>query len=195
MSPSIDETVIVDQKAIVPGPQYVAITMLDDTLEAVMIIKERLAAHGFEAIIFGSGGGPAIKELAQGGLLVGAIEFIACESSSEVVDGLRLYRLVVPVCPDFNSRGRVMDAGHEIARRLNNALGPVVVMVPTEGISRPTVESDTFLKQLMNSLSAKVQLITIEADVNSPRFANRVADEFLRMVGGTPAHRGGATSA
>lgn len=176
-------------------PRYVAITMLDDTSEAAMTIKERLAAHGFEAIIFQSGGGPAIKELANGGLLVGAVEFIACESSPEEVDGLRLPRLVVPVCPDFNTQGRVADAGHDIARSLNDARSPVVVMVPTEGISRPTVEGDAFLKQLMESLSAKVQLITIEADVNSPRFANRVADEFLRMVGGVPSPRGGATPA
>ena len=178
-----------------PTLRYIAITMLDDTSEAVQIIKERLSEHGFEAIIFGLGGGPAIRELADGGLLAGAIEFIACESPPEEVDGLRLSRLVVPVCSDFNNQGRVTEAANEIARRLNNALGPVVVMVPTEGLSRPTVESDAFLKQLMDKLSAKVQLITIEADVNSPRFANRVADEFLRMVSRVPSNRGGATPA
>ena len=175
--------------------RYVAITTLDDTAEAVATIKERLAAHGIEAIIFGVGGAPAIKELAKGDLLTGAIEFVACASPREEVGELRLSRLVVPICSDYNRQGRVGDAGHEIARRLNNALGPVVVMVPTEGLSRQTAEGDAFLQQLMDKLSAKVQRITIEADVNSPRFANRVADEFLRMVGSAPAHRSRATSA
>jgi len=172
---------------------FVAITALDNTSEAVTIIKARLAEHGLEAIIFGSGGGPAIRELAEGGLLVGAIEFASCDSPADNLGSLRLSRLVVPVCPDYNMQGRPSNAGHETANSLNNALGPVVVMVPTEGFSRPTVESDTFLKQLMDKLSAKVQRITIEADVNSPRFANRVADEFLRMVSNVPATRGGTT--
>src|SRR5215216_4525191 len=119
MPPNIDDNKILERRPLTSDPRYVAITMLDDTPEAVAIIKERLATHGIEAIIFGAGGGPAIKELAQGGLLVGAIEFVACESPPEGIDGLRLSRLVVPVCPDFNTDGRVADAGHEIARRLN----------------------------------------------------------------------------
>jgi len=184
-------------------PRYVVVTILDGTDKAVMSIKSRLAEHGYEVIIFQSRGTPAIEELAKAGMLVGAIDFIACEpsiiqnSKLKTQNSIHLPRLVVPVCIEFNTDDlHGVEAARTIARRLNDALSPVVVMVPTEGISRPTIEGDKFLKQFMQSLSAKVQLITIEADVNSSRFANRVADEFLRMVGGSaPAHREGSSLA
>jgi len=175
-------------------PRYVAITMLDSTDKAVMSIKDRLAEHGYEAVIFQSSGGPAMGELAKAGMLVGAIDFIACEPSDEQVDALQLPRLVVPVCIEFseNDPPRV-DVAQSIARWLNQARNPVIVMVPTKGTK---AQGRTFLRQLMESLSAKVQLITIEADVNSSRFANRVADEFLQMVGGgVPAHQEGSSLA
>lgn len=175
-------------------PRYVAITMLDGTDKAVMSIKDRLAEHGYEVIIFQSSGGPALEELAQAGMLVGAIEFIACEPSDEQVGVLQLPRLVVPVCTEFNTHDlHGVEAARTIARSLNNARSPVVVIVP---IKDQKAQGRTFLKQFMESLSAKVQLITIEAHVNSSRFANRVGDEFLRMAGGgAPAHREGSSLA
>jgi uncharacterized protein (UPF0261 family) len=43
----------------------VAITMLGNTTKAVMIIRDRLAAQGLEAVVFHSNGvgGPAMEEL------------------------------------------------------------------------------------------------------------------------------------
>ncbi len=52
-----------------PGDRYVAVTMLGNTTKAVMALKERLAAAGYEAVIFHSNGvgGPAMEELAEAG--------------------------------------------------------------------------------------------------------------------------------
>jgi uncharacterized protein (UPF0261 family) len=51
----------------VPGEKYVAVTMLGNTTNAVMALKDRLAKHGYEAVIFHSNGvgGPAMEELAE----------------------------------------------------------------------------------------------------------------------------------
>ena len=173
------------------SPRYVAITMLDGTDKAVMSIKDRLAEYGYEAIIFQSSGSPAIAELARAGILAGAIDFIACESYDENVDMVHLPRLVVPVFTEISEHDpHGVEAVKSIAHWLNEARSPVVVMVPTKGLK---AQGRTFLKELMGKLSAKVQLITIEADANSSRFANRIAEEFLRLVGGNaPAHREGS---
>ena len=46
-----------------PGEKYVAVTMLGNTTKAVMALKDDLAGHGYEAVIFHSNGvgGPAIR--------------------------------------------------------------------------------------------------------------------------------------
>ncbi|NIN98120.1 MAG: UPF0261 family protein, partial [Anaerolineae bacterium] len=61
-----------------PGPddRYVAVTMLGNTTKAVMALKDRLAEHDYEAVIFHSNGvgGPAMEELAEAGQFVGVID-------------------------------------------------------------------------------------------------------------------------
>jgi|SRR5687768_13392968 len=175
-------------------PRYVAITMFDGMDKAVMCVKDRLAEHGYEPVIFQSSGGPAVAELGKAGLLVGAIDFIACEPYDERAEAPHLPRLVVPVFISSSRNDQVgVDAAQSIARWLNASRSPAVVMVPTKGLNP---QGRLFLRQFMESLSAKVQVITIEADVNSSRFANRVTDEFVRMVGGrAPAHREGSSLA
>src|SRR3989304_3415289 len=60
-----------------PGSRYVAVTMLGNTTRAVMALKERLAEHGYEAVIFHSNGvgGRGVEELAETGHFVGVIDF------------------------------------------------------------------------------------------------------------------------
>src|SRR5687767_7257556 len=102
------------------SPHYVAITMLDDTVEAVMILKERLAKEGYEAVIFQSSGGPAIEELAGAGMLAGAVDFIACEPYDEKADVIQLPRLVVPLFTRSSEydRGKA-EGARSIAHWLN----------------------------------------------------------------------------
>jgi hypothetical protein len=56
--------------------------MLGNTTRAVMALKERLAEHGYEAVIFHSNGvgGPAMEELAEAGQFVGVIDFTTNET-------------------------------------------------------------------------------------------------------------------
>lgn len=101
----------------VAGEKYVAVTMLGNTTKAVMALKDRLAEHGYEAVIFHSNGigGRAMEELAETGHFVGVIDFTTNETFDPMIGGIhqgdsdRLKRIgllgipqvVVPGCIDF----------------------------------------------------------------------------------------------
>lgn len=100
------------------GARYVAVTMLGNTTKAVMRVKERLAEHGYEAVIFHSNGvgGPAMEELAEAGQFVGIIDYTTNEVNDPLVGGIHdggprrlrragelgLPQVVVPGCIDFS---------------------------------------------------------------------------------------------
>jgi uncharacterized protein (UPF0261 family) len=96
--------------------RYVAITMLGNTTKAVMLIKERLAARGYEAVIFHSNGvgGPAMEEYIAQGMFCGVIDYTTNELSDPLLGGfhaaperlekagqLGLPQVIVPGCVDF----------------------------------------------------------------------------------------------
>jgi uncharacterized protein (UPF0261 family) len=89
------------------------------------------------------------------------------------------------------TREEEVQVGHIMARKLNAARGPVVVVVPTRGLSIPNVpggvfwdpEADAaFLDAMRADLRNDLPLITVEAHVNEDAFADRVADEFLKLM-------------
>jgi uncharacterized protein (UPF0261 family) len=100
------------------GDRFVAVTMLGNTTKSVMALKDRLAEHGYEAVIFHSNGvgGPAMEELAEAGQFVGVIDFTTNETYDPMVGGIhdggpdRLKRIgragipqvIVPGCIDFS---------------------------------------------------------------------------------------------
>ncbi|MBE3066450.1 MAG: Tm-1-like ATP-binding domain-containing protein [Chloroflexi bacterium] len=100
-----------------PGEKYVAVTMLGNTTKAVMALKDRLAEHGYEAVIFHSNGvgGRAMEELAETGHFVGVIDFTTNETFDPMTGGIHdggpdrlkrvgllgLPQVVVPGCIDF----------------------------------------------------------------------------------------------
>ena len=73
-----------------PEDKYVAVTMLGNTTRAVMALKERLAEHGYEAVIFHSNGvgGPAMEELAEAGQFIGVIDFTTNETYDPMTGGI-----------------------------------------------------------------------------------------------------------
>lgn len=88
-------------------------------------------------------------------------------------------------------RDEMEQIGQVMARKLNSARGPVVVMAPTRGLSIPNVpegvfwdpEADAaFLRALRAELRSDIPLITIEAHINDPVFSGRVAEEFLKLM-------------
>ena len=214
----------------------VAITMLGNTTKGVMLIRDALARHGLESVIFHSNGvgGPAMEELAADGLFVGVIDFTTDELTDELVGGfhvggperlrrigrLGLPQIVVPGCIDFSVHGRpeevpqrlqgrpiythnpeftlvrtmpdeMIELGRIFAERLNEATGPVEVMVPTEGLSIPSVpggvfwnpEADAgFFDTLRAHLRPDIPISTHPLHINSTEFALAVADRFVALL-------------
>lgn len=101
-----------------PGKRYVATTMLGNTTKAVGALRDRLAEHGYETVVFHSNGvgGPAMEELAGEGQFVGAIDYTTNEINDPLVGGIHnggpdrlatlgplgLPQVLVPGCIDFS---------------------------------------------------------------------------------------------
>jgi uncharacterized protein (UPF0261 family) len=201
-----------------------------------MMIRDRLAAEGLEAVIFHSNGvgGPAMEELAAEGLFVGVIDFTTDELTDELVGGfhaagpdrlraigrLGLPQVVVPGCIDFSVHGRpeaippalqgrpiythnpeftlvrtspdeMVQLGRVFAERLGGAEGPVAVMVPTAGLSIPSVPGGpfwnpaadaAFLAELRRHLRPDIPVSTFDCHINAPEFATAVAERFVALL-------------
>jgi uncharacterized protein (UPF0261 family) len=63
--------------------------MLGNTTKAVMRVKERIAAHGYESIIFHSNGvgGPAMEDLAERGMFTAVIDYTTDELTDQSFGG------------------------------------------------------------------------------------------------------------
>jgi uncharacterized protein (UPF0261 family) len=132
---------------------------------------------------------------------------------------LGLPQVVVPGCIDFSVHGRpdaipprlhgrpiythnpeftlvrtapdeMVRLGRVFADRLNEARGPVTVMVPTAGLSIPNVPggpfwnpaSDAaFLHELRTHLRPDIPVVTHAHHINDPEFAAAVADRFVAI--------------
>ena len=138
------------------------------------------------------------------------------------VGRLGLPQVVVPGCIDFSVHGRpeavpeklrgrpiythnpeftlvrtlsdeMAQLGRIFAERLNGATGPLAVVVPTAGLSIPSVPGGAFwdpaadarfLAQLRQHLRPDIPVETHDVHVNAPEFAKAVSDRFLAMLGG-----------
>jgi uncharacterized protein (UPF0261 family) len=83
------------------------------------------------------------------------------------------------------------ELGRTIAERLNEARGPVRVIVPTQGFSLADVEggdlwypeADTALVEALSSeLRGDIALELVETHVNDPAFADLVAERYLALA-------------
>ncbi len=81
--------------------------------------------------------------------------------------------------------------GHLFADRLNLSKGPVIIAVPTQGLSIPNVpggpfwnpEADAaFLKTLLSEIRNDIPVLTFERHVNDPDFGRQVADLFVELM-------------
>jgi uncharacterized protein (UPF0261 family) len=138
----------------------------------------------------------------------------------ERVGALGLPQVVVPGCVDFTVHGprdevpdrfkdrpayyhnpeftlvrvlqdEMVEIGRIMARKLNAARGPLVVVVPTQGLSIPNVPGGAFWDPaadaafrdaLRADLRPDIPLVLVDAHINDPSFADRVADEFLNLM-------------
>jgi uncharacterized protein (UPF0261 family) len=218
-----------------PDGRYVAVTMLGNTTKAVMRLKQRLAEHGYEAVIFHSNGvgGPAMEELAEAGQFVGVIDYTTNEVNDPLVGGIHdggpnrlrrvgqvgLPQVVVPGCIDFSvfhagaipsrlaerpvydhnpeytlvrtSPEEMLEIARIFGERLGAASGPVVLAVPTCGLSIPNVPDGpfwnptcdaAFVEALRQELGSRLPIHTYPLHVNDPRFGEQVADLFVQLL-------------
>jgi uncharacterized protein (UPF0261 family) len=138
------------------------------------------------------------------------------------VGRLGLPQVVVPGCIDFSVHGRpeavpeklrgrpmythnpeftlvrtlpdeMARLGQIFAERLNEATGPLAVVVPTAGLSIPSVPGGVFwdppadarfLADLRQHLRPDIPIETHAVHVNAPEFAKAVTDRFLALLGG-----------
>lgn len=135
------------------------------------------------------------------------------------VGALGLPQVVVPGCIDFSvfhagsipeelqgrpvydhnpeytlvraNHDEMVALGHLFAERLNIAKGPVVIAVPTQGLSIPNVpdgpfwnpQADAaFLETLQGDIQEKIPVMTFERHVNDPLFGKEVADLFINLM-------------
>lgn len=91
------------------------------------------------------------------------------------------------------SHEEMVQLGHIFAERLNLAKGPVVVAVPTQGLSLGNVlggvfwnpEADAaFLETMREELRSDIPVLTYERHVNDPAFGGEMADLFVRLLEG-----------
>jgi uncharacterized protein (UPF0261 family) len=190
----------------------VAITMLGNTTTAVMRVRDVLAAHGLDSVIFHSNG--------VGGFHHGGPERL------RRVGRLGLPQIVVPGCIDFSVHGRpeevparlqgrpiythnpeftlvrtlgdeMAELGHVFADRLKDAAGPVEIVVPTLGLSIPNVPGGpfwdeaadaAFLSALRTDLRSDIPVHTYGMHINTVEFADAVAGRFVDLLRRTGVH-------
>ena len=89
------------------------------------------------------------------------------------------------------SKEEMISLGKLFAERLNPSLGPVIIAVPTRGLSIPNVpggpfwnpDADAaFLATLKQYLNKDIPVRTYERHVNDPEFGQEVADLFIQLM-------------
>jgi uncharacterized protein (UPF0261 family) len=89
------------------------------------------------------------------------------------------------------SHEEMIQLGHIFSRRLNMAKGPVIVAVPTQGLSIPNVpdgpfwdpQADAdFLATVRKEIRDDIPIHTFERHVNDPAFGREVAHLFVQMM-------------
>jgi len=80
-----------------------------------------------------------------------------------------------------------------IAERLNQALGPTLMLIPKRGFSAPNIEggplwgpegNQAMIDGLRQHLKPEVPLVTIDAHINDAEFAKAAADALMALIGG-----------
>ncbi len=89
------------------------------------------------------------------------------------------------------THAEMIELGRIFAQRLNLAKAPVVVAIPTQGLSIPNIpggvfwnpEADAeFSRTVQSEIREDIPVYTFERHVNSPEFGVEVAEVFLEMM-------------
>jgi uncharacterized protein (UPF0261 family) len=133
------------------GTATIAITMLGQTTPGVMHLRDRLAAAGYDSVIFHANGvgGPAMERLLEQGAIGGVVDYTLSEIANSVKDGIHAVgperltvagrlgvpQIVVPGCVDFFNQGApetLPDAYRARRTYFHNRVATLVGTTPEE---------------------------------------------------------------
>jgi uncharacterized protein (UPF0261 family) len=166
------------------GKQYVAITMLGNTTQAVMRTKQRLEENGLETIIFHANGvgGPAMEELATKGLFMGVIDFTTNELANELVGGfhnagpqrlrtigeLGIPQVVVPGNIDFTVHGPPEAIPERLRGRPIYTHNPVFTLVRT--LKPEMIELGSRFAERLNPAKGPIRVLVPRGGLSIPSY-------------------------
>ena len=132
----------------------------------------------------------------------GCVDFACFGARNAVPEALR-DRPAYYHNPEFTlirlNRDEMATVGATIARKLNAAHGPVIVLMPTGGLSIPNVPGGVFydpdadaafLAALRDGLRADIPFRLVDAHVNDPTFGRAAAEAFLELIEPTEGVKG-----
>jgi len=91
----------------------------------------------------------------------------------------------------------MVAAAREMIERLNRALGPTLVVLPSQGFSRQNQAGGTLyvpegnralIEEFRSTLRPDIPIILVDRHINDPEFADLVADCMARLLKGEPPH-------
>jgi len=89
------------------------------------------------------------------------------------------------------TRDEARIIGSEVARRLNQAVGSVVLMIPTKGFRQNTepgglldeVEIDLMIiEEIERHLSKDIPVIRVEANINDQKFSDEAVNQVVKLL-------------
>lgn len=93
------------------------------------------------------------------------------------------------------SPDEMRQSARTMVRRLNRALGPTLVAIPTQGFSRPNQKgrelwaaegNKAMIDELQQGLDEGIPVVLVDAHINDPRFASIIAAIMEGLLDGTP---------
>lgn len=119
------------------------------------------------------------------------VNFHAMESVPEKFRARKLHRHTSQVTLMRTTAGECKIIGKRIAQKLNQAAGPVVLMLPLRGVSMIDREGEPYydpeanqalFDALKRNIDPKIKIKELDVHINDPAFAEAVAEEMLNLL-------------
>jgi uncharacterized protein (UPF0261 family) len=127
-------------------------------------------------------------------IVPGCLDFIAFSPPEKMPETLRerkIFRHTPEVAIVRANKDEMASTGKIMAEKLNRALGPIVVVVPSQGFSPADrrgkalydPEADkAFVETLKRSLKPSIRIIEVDAHINDELFAKRAVDLLCELM-------------
>jgi uncharacterized protein (UPF0261 family) len=124
----------------------------------------------------------------------GNLDFIACGDPAKLPDKYKDRKIHIhnpAICCVRANAEELRTTGQVVAEKLNQARGPVAVVIPSRGFSSFDEEGGAFWEletdgafapALKAKLKPEMEVIEVEAHINDPLFAETVVEVFDRLM-------------